>query len=92
MTAEAGASTVEKMTLIRDSKGAIEGWVLPTGMTMDDVKSWTARFLMQVADRNAIQQKKLERFEGRSYREDWAKPTLQTLQAQISMLGYVSLI
>jgi hypothetical protein len=69
------AGIVEKMMILRDSEDKISGFVLPTGISAEQISTWTKRFLMNALSKAAIQQRKLERFEGRTFKEDWAKPT-----------------
>jgi|SRR5215469_6348003 len=72
---DAHSATVEKMMVLRDTQGEIEGFLLPKDLTLSDVKRWTDRFLLAVQRKNSLQQKRMERFEGRTFRESWAKPT-----------------
>jgi len=65
---------VEKLMIIRDEGGAIKDFLLPTGLTIEQVKAWTQRFMDVALERNKLQQRNLMRFEGRTFVEDWAKP------------------
>jgi hypothetical protein len=67
-------SGIEKMMVLRDVEDHIKGFLLPQGISMEMVRVWTDRFMKNAMDRNEMQQRRLERFEGRTFREDWAKP------------------
>jgi len=66
---------VGKMTILRDHNGSIEGFLLPKDLTLSDLKRWTDRFMLGVERRSEYHLKRMERFEGRTYQEDWARPT-----------------
>jgi hypothetical protein len=62
---------VEKMIVLRDSKNEIEGFLLPTGMSIEQIRAWSNRVLTNAIDKH---NRNIQRFEGRTFQEDWAKP------------------
>lgn len=67
-------SIVEKMMILRDTDDKIVNFLLPAGLTLQQVRAWTDRFMQNVMSKSAMQQKRVERFEGRTFKEEWAKP------------------
>jgi hypothetical protein len=63
------------MVVLRDEKGEISDFLMPTGMTKESMQKWTLRVLEKATKLN---KQKFERYEGRTFRETWAIPSKVT--------------
>lgn len=65
---------IEKLMIVRDEKGDIKEWKLPDGIDAENMRHWVEKFSTYMMKKAAQDRKRLERFEGRTFKEIWDIP------------------